>query len=89
MTTYKTFTRENLFLLTYGIKAQIPAEVGYASHWVDYYASEGNEQSFKANLDFLEESQLTMEIRNEVYWHTIMLESRIEDSSLGIWCWES
>jgi hypothetical protein len=38
-TTYKTFTRETLFLLTYEIEAIISVEIGCPNHRVIHYTS--------------------------------------------------
>jgi hypothetical protein len=59
--------RENPFLLTYRTKAMIPAKIKCSSYRVAHYTTEGNHLGLRNNLDLLEETRLTVAIRNEVY----------------------
>lgn len=59
--------RENPFLLTYGTKAIIPAKIKCTSYRVAYQTTEGNHLGLRNNLDLLEETYLTVAIRNEAY----------------------
>jgi hypothetical protein len=69
-------------LLMYGTEAMILVEIGCPNHRVVYYTIEDNEQGFKINLDFLEESHITDAIRNEVYrlratqYHNLKVKNR-------------
>jgi hypothetical protein len=66
-TIHKIFTCEKPFLLTYGTKAMIQAEIGYPSYRVLYFSTSTNDQGLRSNLDFLEEFRINAAMKNEVF----------------------
>ena len=56
-TTRKSATRETPFTLAFGIEAIAPVEVGLKSPRVKFANAEHNKESFRLNLDLLEEKR--------------------------------
>jgi hypothetical protein len=84
-TTQKTSIGENPFLLTYGTKAIILAEIECPSYGVGCYISKGTHLDLRNNLDFLEETHLITAIKKR-YIRTklliiIMLRLRTKSSN--------
>ena len=82
-TTQKTSIRENPFLLTYGTKAIILAEIECPSYGVGCYISKGTHLDLRNNLDLLEETRLITAIKNKVYknkiayYHNVKVKNKI------------
>ena len=56
-TTHKSATRETQFGLAFGSEAVAPVKVGLKSPRVEFASAEHNEESFRLNLDLLEEKR--------------------------------
>ena len=55
MITQKNPTSETPFLLTYGIKVMIPAEIGCPSYIVLHFSINNSDKELRENLDLFEE----------------------------------
>ncbi|XP_071914122.1 uncharacterized protein [Coffea arabica] len=66
-TTPRTATQETPFVLTYGVEAVIPAEIGVPSGRVQHFVAQDNEEEMRLNLDLLEHRREEAAIRMAKY----------------------
>ncbi|XP_071902705.1 uncharacterized protein [Coffea arabica] len=66
-TTPRTATQETPFVLTYGVEAVIPAEIGVPSGRVQHFVAQDNEEEMRLGLDLLEHRREEAAIRMAKY----------------------
>ncbi|XP_071912192.1 uncharacterized protein [Coffea arabica] len=66
-TTPRTATQETPFVLTYGVEAVIPAEVGVPSGRVQHFVAQDNDEEMRLNLDLVEHRREEATIRMAKY----------------------
>ncbi|XP_071927641.1 uncharacterized protein [Coffea arabica] len=66
-TTPRTATQETPFILTYGVEAVIPAEVGVPSGRVQHFVAQDNDEEMRLNLDLVEHRREEAAIRMAKY----------------------
>ena len=63
----RTFTGETLFIMTYGVEAMVPIEVGVPSHRHKFYDQDTNHKLICGELDLLEETRAQALLRAALY----------------------
>ncbi|CAL8167598.1 unnamed protein product [Prunus armeniaca] len=66
-TSHRTSTGDTPYALAFGAEAVVPVEIGMATHRVEVFQAEANDNQMNFNLDLVDERRDHAQLRNASY----------------------